>query len=185
MAQSLFDIPLRRIDGSTASLKDYRGEVLLIVNVASKCGLTPQYTALEALYRAHHAQGFEVLGFPANNFMGQEPGTNGEIAEFCSINYDVTFPLFGKISVKGADRHPLYDALTGAKPQATGDRGLKEKLRGMLAGVKDSDITWNFEKFLIGRDGHVAERFSPDTPPDDPALIAAVERELAKETSHA
>lgn len=185
MADSLFDIPLRRIDGSTASLADYRGEVLLIVNVASKCGLTPQYTALEALYRAHHAQGFEVLGFPANNFMSQEPGTNGEIAAFCSLNYDVTFPLFGKISVKGADRHPLYDALTAAKPQAAGDRGLKEKLRNLLAGAKDSDITWNFEKFLIGRDGHVVERFSPDTPPDDPALVAAVERELAKEKQDA
>jgi len=185
MADDLFNIPLRRIDGSTASLKDYRGEVLLIVNVASKCGLTPQYAALEALYRAHHAQGFEVLGFPANNFMGQEPGTNGEIAAFCSLTYDVTFPLFGKISVKGADRHPLYDALTEAKPQATGDRGLKEKLRGMLAGVKDSDITWNFEKFLVARDGQVVARFSPDTPPDDPVLVAAIERELAKEASHA
>ncbi len=180
MADALFDIPLRRIDGSTASLSDYRGEVLLIVNVASKCGLTPQYTALESLYRAHHGEGFEVLGFPANNFMGQEPGTNGEIAEFCSITYDVTFPMFGKISVKGADRHPLYGALTEARPQATGDRGLKEKLRSLLAGSKDSDITWNFEKFLIGRDGQVVERFSPDTPPDDAALVAAVERELGK-----
>ena len=180
MADALFDIPLRRIDGSTATLGDYRGEVLLVVNVASKCGLTPQYTGLENLYRAHHAEGFEVLGFPANNFMGQEPGTNGEIAEFCQINYDVTFPMFGKISVKGADRHPLYDALTEAKPEATGDRGLKQKLMGIIAGAKDSDITWNFEKFLIGRDGQVVERFSPDTPPDDAALIAAVERELAK-----
>lgn len=180
MADALFDIPLRRIDGSTASLADYRGDVLLIVNVASKCGLTPQYTALEALYRAHHAEGLEVLGFPANNFMGQEPGTNGEIAEFCALTYDVTFPMFGKISVKGADRHPLYDALTAAKPHATGDRGLKEKLRSLLAGAKDNDITWNFEKFLVGRDGQVVERFSPDTPPDDAALVAAVERELAK-----
>jgi len=180
MADDLFDIPLRRIDGSPASLGAYRGQVLLIVNVASKCGLTPQYAGLEDLYRAHHARGFEVLGFPANNFMGQEPGTNGEIAEFCSLTYDVTFPLFGKISVKGADRHPLYDALTQAKPQATGDRGLKQKLMGMLSGAAASDITWNFEKFLVGRDGRVVERFSPDTPPDDPALVAAVERELAK-----
>lgn len=180
MADALFDIPLRRIDGSTASLADYRGEVLLIVNVASKCGLTPQYTALEALYRDHHAEGLEVLGFPANNFMGQEPGTNGEIAEFCALTYDVTFPMFGKISVKGADRHPLYDALTEAKPEAVGDRGLKQKLMGLIAGAKGSDVTWNFEKFLIGRDGQVVERFSPDTPPNDPALVAAVERELAK-----
>ena len=180
MADALFDIPLRRIDGSNASLDAYRGEVLLIVNVASKCGLTPQYTALEQLYRSHHAQGFEVLGFPANNFMGQEPGTNGEIAEFCSLTYDVTFPMFGKISVKGADRHPLYDALTEARPEAKGDRGLKQKLMGMIAGAKGSDITWNFEKFLVGRDGQVVERFSPDTPPDDAMLVAAVERELAK-----
>ncbi len=180
MAEALFDIPLRRIDGTTATLADYRGDVLLVVNVASKCGLTPQYTGLEALYRAHHAEGLEVLGFPANNFMGQEPGTNGEIAEFCSLTYDVTFPLFGKISVKGADRHPLYDALTDAKPEATGDRGLKQKLMGIIAGAKGNDITWNFEKFLIGRDGQVVERFSPDTPPEDPALVAAIERELAK-----
>ena len=180
MADDLFTIPVRRIDGSPATLGDYRGEVLLIVNVASKCGLTPQYTALEALYRAHHDQGLEVLGFPANNFMGQEPGTNGEIAEFCSLTYDVTFPMFGKISVKGADRHPLYDALTEAQPEATGDRGLKQKLMGMIAGAKGSDITWNFEKFLVGRNGKVVARFSPDTPPDDAVLVAAVEAELAK-----
>ncbi len=181
MADDLFDIPLRRIDGSPASLGAYRGEVLLIVNVASKCGLTPQYAGLENLHRANHAKGFEVLGFPANNFMGQEPGTNGEIAEFCALTYDVTFPMFGKISVKGADRHPLYDALTQAKPAAVGDRGLKQKLMGMLSGARADDITWNFEKFLVGRDGRVVERFSPDTPPDDPTLVAAIERELAKD----
>lgn len=181
MADTLFDIPLRRIDGTPATLEPWRGQVLLIVNVASKCGLTPQYAGLEQLYRTYHVKGFEVLGFPANNFMGQEPGTNGEIAEFCSISYDVTFPLFGKISVKGPDRHPLYDALTRAKPEAVGDKGLKQKLMGMLSGASNSDITWNFEKFLIGRSGDVAERFSPDTTPDDPALVAAIERELAKE----
>ena len=180
MADDLFNIPVRRIDGSDASLGDYRGEVLLIVNVASKCGLTPQYTALEALYRAHHAQGLEVLGFPANNFMGQEPGTNGEIAEFCALTYDVTFPMFGKISVKGADRHPLYDALTEAKPEATGDRGLKQKLMGLIAGAKGSDITWNFEKFLIGRDGQVVARFKPKTQPTSDEVVKTIETELQK-----
>ncbi len=118
---------------------------------------------------------------PANNFAGQEPGTAGEIAAFCSLTYDVTFPMFSKISVKGADQHPLYGALTQAMPEAQGDKGLKQKLLGMFGGGADGDVTWNFEKFLIGRDGNIAGRFSPDTTPEDPALLAAIDRELAKQ----
>lgn len=176
----LYDIPVRRIDGETTTLGPYRGEVLLVVNVASKCGLTPQYEGLEKLYRDKTAQGFEVLGFPANNFLAQEPGTEAEIASFCSLTYDVTFPMFAKISVKGADRHPLYDALTSAKPEAVGDQGLKAKVLSLAGFSKPGDITWNFEKFLIGRNGEVVERFSPDTKPDDARLGAAIDRELAK-----
>jgi glutathione peroxidase len=157
MPSPLYDIPVDRIDGSQASLGDYAGRVLLVVNVASKCGLTPQYDGLEALYRAYKDKGLTVVGFPANNFMGQEPGTNEEIQEFCRLTYGVDFPMFAKISVKGEDRHPLYDALAG-----------------------DEDISWNFEKFLIGRDGKVAARFSPKTVPEDPAVVAAIETELAK-----
>ncbi|HVZ29234.1 MAG TPA: glutathione peroxidase [Asticcacaulis sp.] len=176
----LYAIPVRRIDGETTTLSPYRGDVLLIVNVASKCGLTPQYEGLEKLYRDKAGQGLEILGFPANNFLAQEPGTDEEIASFCSLTYDVTFPMFAKISVKGDDRHPLYDALTSAKPDAIGDQGLKAKVLNLVGGTKPGDITWNFEKFLIGRDGRVAERFSPDTKPDDAKLVAAIDRELAK-----
>jgi len=157
MSSPLYDIPLRRIDGSEASLSEHAGEVLLIVNVASKCGLTPQYDGLEALYRRYHGRGLTVLGFPANDFAGQEPGSNEEIASFCRSTFGVDFPMFAKIAVTGADRHPLYAALAGDEP-----------------------ISWNFEKFLIARDGSVAARFSPKTVPEDPAVIAAVERELAK-----
>ena len=176
----LYDIPLHTLEGKPASLRDYAGKVLLVVNVASKCGLTPQYEGLEALYRARKGEGLVVLGFPANNFAGQEPGTAGEIAAFCSLTYDVTFPMFSKISVKGPDRHPLYDLLTAVRPEAEGDKGLKQKLLGMFGAGQASDVTWNFEKFVVGRDGEVAGRFSPDTKPDDPALLAAIDQELAK-----
>jgi glutathione peroxidase len=157
MPSPLYDIPVDRIDGSQASLSDYAGRVLLVVNVASKCGLTPQYDGLEALYRTYKDKGLTVLGFPANDFKGQEPGTNEEIQDFCRLTYGVDFPMFAKISVTGDDRHPLYDALAG-----------------------DQDISWNFEKFLIGRDGAVAARFAPKTEPNDPAVVAAIESELAK-----
>ncbi len=180
MSDALFDIPLRTLDGQPTTLRPYDGKVLLIVNVASKCGLTPQYEGLEALYRAKKDDGLVILGFPANNFAGQEPGTAGEIASFCSLTYDVTFPMFSKISVKGADQHPLYGALTQAMPEAQGDKGLKQKLLGMFGGGAAGDVSWNFEKFLIGRDGNIAGRFSPDTTPEDPALLAAIDRELAK-----
>ena len=157
MPSPLYDIPVSRIDGSEASLGDYAGQVLLVVNVASKCGLTPQYDGLEALYRTYKDKGLTVVGFPANHFKEQEPGSNEEIQEFCRLTYGVDFPMFAKISVKGDDRHPLYDALAG-----------------------DEDISWNFEKFLIGRDGKVAARFSPQTEPNDPAVVSALEAELAK-----
>ncbi len=178
---TLYDIPLKRIDGTEASLADYRGEVLLVVNVASKCGLTPQYEGLEKLYQAKHAQGLEVLGFPANNFKGQEPGTDSEISQFCSLNYNVDFPLFSKISVTGDDRHPLYAALTEAQPAAIGDGPFRARLKGFgVEGGEPADVLWNFEKFLVGRQGDVVARFAPDVAADDPRLLQAVEAELAK-----
>lgn len=173
------DIPLETIDGSDASLADYAGQVLLVVNVASRCGLTPQYSALEALYRRYKEEGFAVLGFPSNDFRGQEPGTNIEIADFCRTNYDIGFPMFGKIAVTGEDQHPLYAALTAAAPAATGGEAMRERLSGHGIEVAPPPaILWNFEKFLIGRDGSVVGRFTPDTPPDDERVTRAIEREL-------
>ncbi|HTQ35915.1 MAG TPA: glutathione peroxidase [Steroidobacteraceae bacterium] len=178
---SVYDIPLKRITGEPTTLGDYRGSVLLIVNVASKCGLTPQYEGLEKLYEARHAQGLEVLGFPANNFKGQEPGTDAEIQSFCSLTYDVHFPMFSKISVKGADRHPLYDALTHAQPHATGEGPFRERLKGYgIDGGGLDEVLWNFEKFLVGRNGEVVARFSPDVTANDPRLLAAIDAELSK-----
>ncbi|BEV12599.1 glutathione peroxidase [Asticcacaulis sp. DW145] len=176
----LYDVPLKRIDGSETSLNAYAGKVLLIVNVASKCGLTPQYEALEALYRARHADGLEILGFPANNFMGQEPGTDQEIASFCQTAFDVSFPLFSKISVAGPDKHPLYDALTTAWPDATGSELMREKFAGYgFPPTPRGEVLWNFEKFVIGRKGDVVARFSPDVAPDDVRLIDAINKALA------
>jgi glutathione peroxidase len=180
---TVLDIPVNTIDGMAATLKDYAGKVLLVVNVASKCGLTPQYAGLEKLYAAERTKGLEILAFPANDFGSQEPGSNPEIAEFCSQTYGVTFPMFEKISVLGAGRHPLYDALISARPAATEKPG--SDFRAKLAGYgikqdKPSDIFWNFEKFLIGRTGTVVARFAPDVEPNDPLLLAALEAELAK-----
>jgi glutathione peroxidase len=177
------DIPVNTIDGKPAALKDYAGEVLLVVNVASKCGLTGQYEGLEKLYAAQRAKGLRILGFPANNFGSQDPGSNAEIAEFCSLTYGVSFPMFEKISVGGADRHPLYKALIDAKPAATEKPGsdFKAKLAGYrIKQNEPTDILWNFEKFLVGRDGSVAARFAPDVEPNDPLLLAAIDVELAK-----
>ena len=177
----LQDIAITRNDGTTTHLAAYRGQVLLVVTVDSKCGLTPQYAGLEALYRDKRGQGLEVLAFPANDFKGQEPGTDAEIAEFCSLTYDVHFPLFAKISVLGADRHPLYAALTDALPHATGEGPMRDKLKGFgVDPANRADVLWNFEKFLIGRDGRVVARFSPDVTADDPRLVAAIDAELAK-----
>jgi glutathione peroxidase len=184
MNASLEEIPLKTVDGAPSKLGAYAGKVRLVVNVASKCGLTPQYEALEALYKKYHARGFEVLAFPANEFGAQEPGTEAEIKDFCSTKYDVTFPLFAKIVVKGAGQHPLYAELTRARPEASKLPGsdFREKLVGY--GVDPggpSEILWNFEKFLVDRDGKVVERFAPDVPPDADIVIAALERELARE----
>ena len=160
-ADSIYDIPLKDIDGGATSLKAYEGKVLLIVNVASKCGYTPQYAGLEALYRKHAAQGLVVLGFPCNQFGGQEPGTAAEIKQFCSSKYDVTFPLFDKIDVNGPNRHPLYVMLAGKDSPFAGKIG------------------WNFTKFLIGRDGKILKRFDSKVKPDSPELTHAVEAALA------
>ena len=149
---------------------------------ASKCGLTPQCEALELLYRTYYDQGFEVLGFPANDFAGQEPGTNEEIAEFCSASFSVDFPMFAKLSVVGDDQHPLYRELTTLAPRAEGDPdAMREQLRGHgLTVNEDPDVLWNFEKFLVDKQGTVVGRFAPSTAPDDPALVAAIDAELAR-----
>ncbi|QIG78866.1 glutathione peroxidase [Stakelama tenebrarum] len=182
MATELQTVPVRTIDGRDASLGDYAGKVLLVVNVASKCGLTPQYEGLEALYRSKKDAGLVVLGFPANNFLAQEPGTEEEIATFCSTEYDVTFPMFSKISVAGEDRHALYSALVAAEPEAQGPNGeaMRERLSSKNIPIHPKpEVLWNFEKFVIGRDGEVAARFAPDTPPSDPELLAAIDKALA------
>lgn len=178
---NLQNIPLKTIDGKPTSLKDFAGNVLLVVNVASKCGLTPQYEALEKIYEAKKDNGFAVLGFPANNFGAQEPGSNEEIAEFCSLTYSVKFPMFEKISVVGDDQHPLYKELTTAAPRAAGEPdAFRDRLKGFgMTPNQDPDILWNFEKFVIGKDGNVVARFAPTVTPDDPALVAAIDAALA------
>jgi len=158
-AASVYDYTLNSIDGSPAPLAAYKGKVLLIVNVASKCGFTPQYKELEAIYEKYKDQGFVIAGFPANNFGAQEPGTNDEIKTFCTRNYKVTFPMYSKISVKGSDIAPLYDYLT----KSTG-----------------GDIKWNFTKILIGKDGAIVSRFESKVKPDDPEVTAAIEKALAQ-----
>jgi glutathione peroxidase len=180
MTDAITAIPLTRIDGETDALANHAGKVLLIVNVASKCGLTPQYEGLEALYRAKRSDGLEILAFPANNFNGQEPGADDEIASFCKTSYDVTFPLYSKISVKGEDIHPLYAGLTATRPQATGDGPMRERLQGYgIATGGPGEVVWNFEKFLIGRDGRVVGRFAPDIDAADPRLLSAVDQALS------
>lgn len=156
---TLHDFDAKTIDGTDKSLADYRGKAVLVVNVASQCGLTPQYGPLQSLYQRERARGLEILGFPCNQFMGQEPGSEGEIKSFCETSYGVTFPLFAKIEVNGAGAHPLY-------------QWLKSETGG-------KDVAWNFEKFVVGKDGAIVERFSPKTAPDDPKVLAAIERALA------
>jgi glutathione peroxidase len=177
---TLYEIPLQSIAGEPTTLAPYKGHVLLIVNTASKCGLTPQYTGLEKLYTTYKHCGFEVLGFPANDFAGQEPGTNDEIQTFCSTSYNVTFPLFAKVVATGPEKSPLYSALIAAQPEAiVADPGFKDNLRGYGLTVNPApELTWNFEKFLVNRKGEVVARFAPDTTPDDPKLIAALEAAL-------
>ncbi|HUY23134.1 MAG TPA: glutathione peroxidase [Acidimicrobiales bacterium] len=158
----LYDIPIHTLAGEESSLAPYKGMALLLVNVASRCGLTPQYAGLQRLQDAYGDKGFSVLGFPCNQFLEQEPGTPGEIAEFCSVNYGVTFPLFEKIEVNGPGRHPLYEQLT-ATADAEGAAG---------------DVQWNFEKFLVSPDGEIVSRFRPGVEPEDTGLVGAVEGAL-------
>ena len=161
LAGSIHDIPVKDIDGKGGTLQSYRGKVLLIVNVASQCGFTPQYKQLEAVYQKYKDKGFAVLGFPCNQFGSQEPGTDAEIKQFCSSKYNVTFPLFDKIDVNGSNRHPLYTALAGQDSPYPGD------------------IKWNFSKFLVGRDGKILKRFESRVVPDSPEVTQAIEAALA------
>lgn len=160
-AGTIHDITVKDIDGKDTSLGTYKGKVLLVVNVASKCGNTPQYKTLETVYQKYKAQDFAVLGFPCNQFGGQEPGTSAEIKQFCSTEYHITFPMFEKLDVNGPKRHPLYTALAGETSPFPGD------------------IKWNFGKFLVGKDGKILKRFDPRTQPDSPEVIAAIEAALA------
>jgi glutathione peroxidase len=159
---TVYDVPVKTLAGQPASLGELAGKTLLVVNVASKCGLTPQYSGLEQLHERFGGRGFAVVGFPCNQFGGQEPGSAEDIAEFCSATYGVSFPMFEKIDVNGPGRHPIYAELT-AVPDASGEAG---------------DIQWNFEKFLVGPDGAVLARFRPRVSPDDPALVALIEANL-------
>jgi glutathione peroxidase len=182
MGATLENVQLRRIDGTSASLADYEGKVLLIVNVASKCGFTPQYEGLEKLYVRFSSRGFAVLGFPANDFAEQEPGTNGEIAQFCTMNFGVKFPMFEKITVAGPKKHPLYASLIAAQPKPTTST---DSLRQHLIefGVTpnpEPEVLWNFEKFLVNRAGTPIARFAPDVEPEDPKIIQRIETELLK-----
>jgi glutathione peroxidase len=160
---SLYDIPISSLDGQPLDLSEFAGKTTLVVNVASKCGLTPQYTGLEELHERYRDRGFSVLGVPCNQFAGQEPGSAEEIATFCSTSYGVTFPLTEKVDVNGSHRHPLYQQLT-AQPDEQGEAG---------------DVKWNFEKFLVGPEGNVVARFRPPVTPDSPDLVAAVEAALS------
>ena len=180
MTQDIEKIPVKRIDGTDATLGDWAGQVRIVVNVASKCGLTPQYEGLEKLYETLGPKGVTVLGFPANNFGSQEPGTNPEIVDFCTTNYGVKFPMLEKVSVKGQDQHPLYAALIAAQPTASSKNDdFKKRLAGHgITPDSESGILWNFEKFLVGRDGSVIGRFAPDVTAEDDLLLKAVEAAL-------
>ena len=163
MPVTIFDASIQTLDGRPSSLGDHRGKTLLLVNVASKCGLTPQYEGLERLQQRYGDQGFSVVGFPCNQFMGQEPGTPEEIATFCSTTYGVSFPLFEKIEVNGDGRHAVFTELTAVPEQESGEAG---------------DVAWNFAKWLINADGEPVARFSPRTTPDSPEVVAAIEKLL-------
>lgn len=183
MSNPIYAIPLQTIENQSTTLDAYAGKVLLVVNVASECGLTKQYEGLETLYETWREQGFAVLGFPSNEFLGQEPGSNEEILAFCRGTFGVQFPMFAKIEVNGEGRHPLYRQLIAAQPQAVAPEGsgFLERMSSKGRAPKHTgDILWNFEKFLIGRDGTVIQRFSPDMTPEDPLVSAAIEQALAK-----
>ena len=181
---NLFEIPVKTLAGEPTTLEQYKGEVLLIVNTASKCGLTPQYEGLEKLFGTYKHCGFEILGFPANDFAGQEPGTSEDIKTFCDTKYNITFPMFEKVVATGPEKADLYKVLINAQPVAkVADPGFRAQLDGYLSqhGTQTlplPELTWNFEKFLVNRQGQVVARFAPDTKPDDPALIKAIEQVL-------
>lgn len=180
MANNLFEIPVQTIDGEETTLDQYKGKTLLLVNVASKCGLTPQYEGLESLYNEYRDQGFEILAFPSNDFKGQEPGTEEEIKDFCSTNYNVTFPLFSKVGIL-ENRHPLYASLIEAQPETNVNNGggMEENLRNFgHTRVDPTDVLWNFEKFLVGKNGEIVSRFAPDVTPDDERLRSSIEADL-------
>lgn len=174
---TIYDIPLQRLNGEATTLADYAGQVMLVVNVASQCGLTPQYAGLETLHKDYAGRGLRVLGFPCNDFGAQEPGTETEIQDFCQANYGVQFPMFAKLQVNSAPRHALYAHLIAAQPEAisSGNDVLHNALaeHGLLP-KQATDVMWNFEKFLVGRDGRVLARYAPDVTPTDPALLAAI-----------
>src|SRR5471030_293824 len=183
MSNAIFDLNLKTITGENTTLGAYQGSVLLVVNVASQCGLTKQYEGLESLYAKWHDQGFEVLGFPCNEFGAQEPGTEEEIQSFCTTHFGVTFPMFSKVDVNGDNRHPLYQTLTSARPEAVEPEGSEFYQRMVSKGrgpAQVGNILWNFEKFLIGRDGTVLQRFAPDMTPEDTILTDAIKQALAK-----
>lgn len=182
MAGNVFDFKVTDITGKDLQLGQYKGKVMLIVNTASECGLTPQYEGLEKLYAKYRANGLEVLGFPANEFGAQEPGTNAEIKDFCQMKFGIQFPMFAKVVVKGPGQHPLYKFLTQTQPQATTNPDSKFEQQLKEYGevrTNPQDILWNFEKFLIGRNGEVIGRFSPEMNPDDKTLVQAIEKALA------
>jgi glutathione peroxidase len=158
-SRSIYDVELRSLNGKQVKLSDYAGKVVLAVNVASKCGFTPQYAGLQTLHDRYSSRGFTVLGFPCNQFFRQEPGDAEQIQAFCSLNYGVTFPLFAKLEVKGPNQHPLYEILS----EFPDDKG------------RAGNVSWNFEKFLVGRDGHVVHRFRPKVEPENPTLVASIE----------
>ena len=179
---ALEQIPFRRADGSEASLGDYAGQVRLLVNVASACGLTPQYAQLEQLHETYHDRGLTVIGFPANEFGAQEPGTDAEIQAFCQTSFGVQFPVMAKLVVKGEGQHPLYAALTQAIPEADhlGDRSFAAKLAEYgMRQEQPHDVLWNFEKFLLDRQGQIVARFAPHVTPDHPQLVQTLEAALA------
>nr|WP_315280229.1 glutathione peroxidase [uncultured Acinetobacter sp.] len=181
MRTSVYDIAVKTNQGTETTLNQYAGKVLLIVNVASKCGLTPQYEGLQQLYAAKQAQGLEILAFPSNDFLAQEPGSDAEIQEFCSLNYQVSFPLFAKIPVVGAEKHPLYTALTQAIPARIGEGPWwKDLVDYGLTPNEPPEVLWNFEKFLVNKQGEVVARFAPDLTADDPRILDAIAAELAK-----
>jgi len=183
MSNPIYAIPLQTIENQSTTLNAYAGKVLLVVNVASECGLTKQYEGLEKLYETWREQGFAVLGFPSNEFLGQEPGSNEEILAFCRGTFGIQFPMFAKIEVNGEGRHPLYRELIAAQPQAVAPEGsgFLERMSSKGRAPKHTgDILWNFEKFLIGRDGTVIQRFSPDMTPEDPQVSEAIKQALAK-----